>query len=500
MSLEDYNILKAMSKDQLMDLVPSEFEFKTTPWIHQLASFVASIANDNFFLALDLGTGKSKIAVDVFKYFNQIYGKQSVIILCLNVATENWINEITMHSDLTAGFIKNGTKSEKLDFLFSKDYNFKVMNFESFRSSFTDRVKNEKSKVKEVLNRTLIEKMIRTRDNGIIIDESHKIKNHESLIFALCEIISKDMRFRYNLTGTPFHKLLDIWTQFFLLDRGKTFGNNYFLFRKKYFVNKKILVKRLGYEIDNWVITSEGKEEITKKIYSNAIRYDESEIKDMPGKNYVTIKYTLSTEQRADYDRLVSDQSSAARKEFGENKSMVFRQICSGFILKTGKVYKDNPKLDSCIELISEIKDYDKIVVFHYFDMEFQLISARLDKLKIKYVFINGSQKDHWQEQVNFRDKNEIRVALVNVKSGSASINLQTARYALFYSNDSSIITRKQAVKRIHRGEIKRIRHYYDFVGNSTIEKHMQSNLVKGISVFDDVMDGTKFIKILKGE
>lgn len=60
MALKDYNILKAMSKDQLYDMVPSNFEFQTEPWIHQLASFVASIANDRFFLALDLGTGKTK--------------------------------------------------------------------------------------------------------------------------------------------------------------------------------------------------------------------------------------------------------------------------------------------------------------------------------------------------------------------------------------------------------------------------------------------------------
>ena len=53
-----------------MDLVPSGFTFKTDPWKHQIASFLAAIANDGFLLALDLGTGKTKVAVDSCRYWN----------------------------------------------------------------------------------------------------------------------------------------------------------------------------------------------------------------------------------------------------------------------------------------------------------------------------------------------------------------------------------------------------------------------------------------------
>jgi SNF2 family DNA or RNA helicase len=500
MALEDYNILKAMTKDQLYDMVPSNFEFQKKPWIHQLASFIASIANDKFFLALDLGTGKTKISIDTFRYFQMMYGRMNVLVLCLNAAVENWVQEIEMHAsgEFTSVGLKKFSKKEKTELILGQDYNIKVISFETFRSLFVKRVPGEKGKRVEILSDEIINKVLAAGYNGIIIDESHKVKNHKALIFQLCDIISQQIRFRYNLTGTPFHKLMDMWTQYYILDRGKTFGDNFFLFRQKYFENKKLFVKRLGYEMDNWVVTSFGKQEITRKMYSLAIRYDESEIKDMPGKNYRVIRYPLSPAQRKSYDALTNDDK--LMKVMGKNKSMIFRQICSGFILKTGEVFKQNPKLDACWELIEQIKDFDKIVIFHYFDKEYEDIAAKLKKKKVPYIAINGGTKDTWKVQKDFEFNDKIRVAIVNIKAGSASINLQTARYTFFYSNDPSIINRKQAIKRTHRGEIKRTRHYYDFVGIKTVEVYMFNSLSKGISVFDEVMSGQAFRKALMGE
>jgi SNF2 family DNA or RNA helicase len=253
MALEDYNILKAMSKNQLYDMVPKGFEFQKEPWIHQLASFIACIANDQFFLALDLGTGKTKVSIDTFRYFQMMYGRMNILVLCLNAAVENWVQEIGMHADgdFTAIDVKKQNKKEKTELILGQDYNIKVISFEAFRSIFVKRVPGEKEgKRVEILDDQIVNRILAAGYNGIIIDESHKVKNHKALIFQLCDIISKDIRFRYNLTGTPFHKLMDMWTQYYILDRGKTFGDNFFLFRQKYFENKKMFVRRLGYEID----------------------------------------------------------------------------------------------------------------------------------------------------------------------------------------------------------------------------------------------------------
>jgi len=51
-------------------MVPDGFTFKTDPWTHQIAAFLATISNEGFLNALDLGTGKTKISIDVCRYLD----------------------------------------------------------------------------------------------------------------------------------------------------------------------------------------------------------------------------------------------------------------------------------------------------------------------------------------------------------------------------------------------------------------------------------------------
>ena len=66
----NWNYLKAFSREELLDMIPKGFKFRTEPWTHQLAAFLATISNDGFLNALDLGTGKSKVAIDACRYLD----------------------------------------------------------------------------------------------------------------------------------------------------------------------------------------------------------------------------------------------------------------------------------------------------------------------------------------------------------------------------------------------------------------------------------------------
>ena len=179
---------------------------------------------------------------------------------------------------------------------------------------------------------------------------------------------------------------------------------------------------------------------------------------------------------------------------------MTFRQICSGYIIKTKKKYKQNPKLELLDELVTEIVEHDKVVIFHTFDFEYDFISSLLKKRSIKFTMINGRVKDKYANNKKFLDDASYRAIIVNIASGSASIDLQSARYAIFFNNARSVIDRKQAIKRIHRGKIKRTRFYYDLIGENTIERSLHKSLKEGVDLFDEVMDRKRFIEVMKGE
>jgi SNF2 family DNA or RNA helicase len=520
MSDFSYNILKSMSKDQLLEIVPDGFKFYTAPWTHQIASFLSCISNDNFLLALDLGTGKTKVSIDVCRYIQKEIAPVNAIVVCLNAAVEKWVEEVQTHSkELSAtavrGYVvRDGgwweekskiiktAKEVKLEVLCNTDFNFRIISFESLRSCCTKRIKpQDKKKGFDEVHPPAIQEILRSRPNVFIIDESHKIKNKDALIFQIINILSKNVRWRYLLTGTPFHKLLDLWAQYYIMDRGKTFGNSYYRFRRQNFKEKTRFLKKRGIEISDWNVTPEGKNYIMHKMYTKAIRYDESEVHDMPGKVFEVLKYQLSKEQRADYLKIIKGmEDSKVQKTFGENQSMTFRQICSGFIIKANKIYKTNPKLDILESLIDSIVEKDKLVIFHEFNMEYDIISKLLKKKKVKFTMINGRVKDKYSNNKLFLDDDRYRVMVCNIKSGSASIDLQSARYAVFYSNARSVIDRKQAIKRIHRGAVKRTRFYYDLIGKATVEQSMYTSLKDGVDLFDEVMGKKRFLDMMKGQ
>ena len=78
---------------------------------------------------------------------------------------------------------------------------------------------------------------------------------------------------------------------------------------------------------------------------------------------------------------------------------------------------------------------------------------------------------------------------VAQTKVGGASINLISATYCGFISNHGSVIDRKQAEKRVHRGGQDQTCFYYDFIGRGTVERKINNDLRKGIEVFSDIVD-----------
>jgi len=180
--------------------------------------------------------------------------------------------------------------------------------------------------------------IINKRFNVLILDESHTIKSTDSLIFKISKELSRGIGNRILLTGTPFgNTLIDIWSQYYIIDFGETFYHTFYLFRNTYFEDK-------GYWGPLWKPTKSGKKKITEKLYTRAIRYKESECEQLPPKVFRKLEYNLSKEQRKDYTSLLEDSQDGLLKEI-KVKAIALREIASGFI-GSDYTYKNNPKLE----------------------------------------------------------------------------------------------------------------------------------------------------------
>jgi len=501
----DWNWLKLLSRKELESIASSNmYVFKTTPWAHQLSSFLACMANPGFLCSLDLGTGKTKVAVDVCM---NLYGsKLKVFVVALNSALGNWKDEIHKHSDAQATILA-GRIDERIDLI--KGDGFFIINYEGLMRLCSKTVTTVKTVACETpdgpriiskkrnrwaVDKAMIQKLMMAKFDAIIFDESHMLKNHLSLTFRIAKILCRRIDTRIQLTGTPIDKnLLDLWSQYYIADFGSTFGTGIGQFRNAYFKDK-------GYFGPDWKVTKSGEKVIKSKMYTKSIRYTEDEVDELPPKTFRTICFDLTKQQRKVYDRLskISGEENVQGIKV-QGKTHAFRQICSGFILKTKKEFSSNPKMDAFIDLVDTIIGSHKILVFYEYITEAKLISKVLKRKKVKFCTLNGQTKNKHKEYRKFQENDKYRLMLAHPKTGGASLTITAATYCVFFSNGSSVIQRKQCIKRIHRaGQTKRC-FFYDLVANRSIEAYMKKNLRKGIDAFDRIVDGNSFKNALIG-
>ncbi len=479
----NWNDLKTYSKDELLSLVPEGFEFKTDPWVHQVAAFIATIANDGFLNALDLGTGKTKVAIDYCRYLKQESGKMRALVLCLNSAVENVRDEVYIHSNLEAVCLR-GSKAEKFKLL-KADTNFFIINYEGLRAMLTMKVpSNIEGKNKQVINQKDFNIFMKDgRFNTMIIDESHLIKSPGSLNYKITKKIASKTQNRVLLTGTPFgNTLLDLWAQYFIIDFGETFDTSFTRFKNAYFKDK-------GYFGPKWVVTEDGEKVIKGKMFSKAIRYREDEVDDLPEKVFRTVKYTLTPQQKVAY----SAAKDSMEENVGSSRYHEYRRISSGFE-KDGNKFKSNPKLDLLWDIIGDVVKDHKIVIFTEYIVSHEIISKMLKKKKIKFCHLSGKTKNNHEQVVKFQTDSSYRVMVSNMKSGSASINLFAATYCIHYELGGSVIEYKQSLKRIHRGGQQFRCFFYALLGTGTVEVSMHRNLEAGVDSFSRIVDEEDFI------
>jgi SNF2 family DNA or RNA helicase len=522
--VNDYNAIKKFSRSELEAMVPDDFRFDTVPWKHQLGAFLVSLTHildtgEGFLDCMDMGTGKTKVAIDICRFIAQRY-KLRILVVCLNSAVENWADEVDIHSNNFKAVSVRGNPKDRWSLLTDTGYDFSIVNFEGLRALLTKRKsKSDKSKGhRTMVDEVKVGKLISEgKFNFLIIDESHKAKSATSINFQLLGIISKFVKYRLPLTGTPFgNTLLDVWAQYFLMDFGKTFGRSFFAFRAKYFEDKGKL-SRAGRWIPKWEPTDDGMAVIKKKMFTKAIRYSEDEVDDLPKKVYRKINFSMSDEQWREYGRLLSAIKEG--RQIPSNYAQLMRNICSGFerlkvlqkveaSLYGGSVttkaitqdkikhFKTNPKLDLLADTLDNIISMGrKAVVYYEFIPEGLMIEEMLRKrLKVKFNVLCGRIKDKHKEYTQFAADPERKVLVAHPMSGGQSINLVAANYCIFFSNGRKVIDRIQCEKRIHRGGQKaKHTYFYDFVAKGSVENKILNDLRDGKDIVDFMLTPEDF-------
>lgn len=484
----DYSKLKVgLSTKSFLGVVNID-GLKTKPYHHQMVGLYVGLAEDKFLYFYDMGTGKSKIVLDILTIRSQIPDEWNrALVVSPNAATvDTFAKEIEKHSHFDCQVLM-GRREERLELL-ERETDINIINYTGLLTICTD-AKNGAW----VPNKDKIAKLS-TLFDVLILDEIHLAKNHNSLTFKVLKDLGKNMKLRYGLTGTPINRdPMALWAQFNLIDGGETLGKYISLFREAYFSMKNNFWGGVDFKFKPNL-----QENLNRKIGQKSLRYAEWEANDLPEKVVIDMPIELSQEASEWYQSIINGIIYAEGDiELIKESFHKLRRLCSGyFVFKNAEgvereiTVKENNKLETLIELIESSPEDSKLVIFLDYVSSGDKVCEELRKRKIKFERLYGGTKDKIATKNRFIDDPSVKVFVTNTKSGGVGLNLQVANYAIFYELPLSNIDYMQALKRVHRTGQEKRTFIYHLTTKNSIEEKLMKYIVEGQDLFKALIEG----------
>jgi len=317
----------------------------------------------------------------------------------------------------------------------------------------------------------------------LVIDEGSMWKSHGTKRFKAMRRLLSKFKYRYILSGTPSPQgLMDLWSQYYLLDGGERLGRSIGKFRDRYF--NAHLVNGMF-----WAYTPKkgAFEVIMQKVEDITFR--------LSAEDYLELPELLNNEIRLMFPLELQKQYNKFEKEFlyehegieveafnTASLSSKLRQFVQG-ALYTGE---GNPrpfevvhelKLNALKSLVEETNQ--PILCAIQFRFEIEMISAAFQKSLGSIPYIGGGiSAKRGAEIIEKWNRREIPLLLCHPASLSHGANLQTGgNIILWYSLPWSLEHYLQLIKRLHRQGQERTVIVHHLIMEGTIDEQVAKAL-----------------------
>jgi SNF2 family DNA or RNA helicase len=486
----DFDVYLKLS-DKKLDALGRKYAFDPLHWNrlrrHQKIMACIGARTKRFCFWADTGTGKTYLTMLLIKHF----GLRTLVLVQARANKDEWEREIAKHMPDLSHLVLRGTSQQKWAALESTDVLLIVETYAGFIRMVSSLVPVKK-KQKLKLDRRLLNRML-AAVKGLVLDESQNVRGHGSLTFRACRQLSKRCaEIMFALSGTPHGQdPTDLWSQFYLIDHGETLGQTLGLYRAVFFSEKMNYFGGLEYTFQ------QRKTKLLHQIIKNRSITIEADAADLPPLSHIR-KYTMLPEDAETHYRqalAIVRQRKSVREL--ENAVLRMRQISSGFIGyrddDTGEkckfAFAENPKQELLLSILESIDPIYKTVVFYEFTWSALQVAKELDRLRIPFVHLYGGTKDPKVPLHQF-DHGAPRVLLLQNKFG-AGLNLQVARYGIFYETPLSSIVRKQCRRRFERQESKHRNVFlYDLLVRGTLDERFLESVLAGEDLMKKLIGG----------
>ena len=456
------------------------YQYKTPPYEHQRKALNKGGLLQNFAYFMEMGTGKTKVAIDNATYLYQQKEIKEVIVIAPNSVYRNWLAEILTHSPIKPyTWVWKVDKQKDLDRASrSNDLIYLLFNVEamSHRSGW----KWLEARLNLNGPKTLL-----------ILDESTTIKNPGAIRTKhLCRL-GRLAKYRRILTGSPVTKSpLDLYTQCGFLSKELLGFDSYYTFRARYAVMQQIQMGGRQILMPKYYTNLD---ELEVKLKEFSFRVTKEECLDLPPKVYVQRQVALDSEQQGVYNDLRKKAKAVIEDEtvsFANKLTEILRlhQVCNGF-LKTdsGQYYsfKKNPKLNELLRILDEVTGKSIIWSTYVYNIEEikNKIQAVYGKDSVVSIYGKDSVEDRKRAVETFQSNDRCRFLVGNPSVGGYGLTLTAARNVVYFSNSYNLEVRKQSEDRAHRIGQKHKVTYIDIQVPSSIDTMIISALKRKIQL-----------------
>jgi SNF2 family DNA or RNA helicase len=469
---------------------------------HQQEAVDLALQKGDFAFFHDMGSGKTLSAITLMRLlFTKTKRPMKTLILGPVAVVTNWKREIEKFSKIPSNIVYalncNGAKRLKMLHEACQDNNIVIINYES------------------LVSKQVAEQLLKWEPEIIIADESHLVKGVTSKRAKMLVQLADKSKHNFILTGTPIlNSLIDIYMQFRIMDRGDTFGKNFFVFRSRYFYDTNSRWSgRPGY-FPKWEPSSALFPEINRKIFDKAHRVMIQDCIDLPDRVVREDIVDMSYKQKILYKQMKENfiayldevnTATGINKAIVANLAMVkalrLLQIASGILASDDGVstIEDIPKLNRLKEILDELRG-KKTIVWCSFVPNYNQIAKICDSLKLKYRFLTGQQTTKQkQESIDeFCSGEDINVLIANRRAGGTGINLKEAGYSIVFSRNFSLADELQSDARNYRSGSKDFHNKVikiNLITKGTIEEDVIEALKNKIDLSDKILNVARIIK-----
>lgn len=483
--------LRAAEVDQLIDSIEPRVALHYEARMHQRACFALGVAYPAFGFWLDMGTGKTLIALELMRYWWRTKKlRRGLVFVTSNAAFPTWAKQIERFKIEVPYVMLDGSSEQKWRQLASFDNGLVFVSYPGMVAMVCRKARKQLEVDPDKFER------LADRVDALVLDESTRASGYKSLTHGLCRDLRERVDICYALAGRPFGRDPTLlWAQQKIIDKGESLGETLGLFREAFFIGKEnywaARKGRRGKFVKDYVFNKQRMPELTRLARHRSVTYSAEECIEVPQWTPLREHVQLPEEASLYYERTVN-QIIDAKGNLKEMQSAFtrIRQLSSGFLglrdeddndKRVEVAFGVNPKLDRLLELIEEMPTDRKALVFYEFTWSGRRIMEELTERKISASWLWGGTKDSQAALRRFTDSQDCNVMVLNNRKGAMSLDgLQVANYVFFYESPVSVIDREQAERRARRqGQMRKV-FQYDLVVDGTLDERILAYHVEG--------------------